>query len=69
MSKNRKKWFIGDRVSGKYLGRPFIGSVELCHNDDAHIAHVYIDLPLIINDAIIRHIKIDSRKLKALVQY
>jgi N-acetylglucosamine kinase-like BadF-type ATPase len=66
--KNRKKWFIGDRVSGKYMGRPFIGSIELCHNN-VHIAYVYIDLPLIINDAIIQHIKIDSRKLKALVQY
>jgi hypothetical protein len=55
--KNRykPKWFIGDRVEGKWNGIPFVGSVgndSVVNEHEGPKVSVHVDLPILRNDKI-----------------
>lgn len=55
--KNRykPKWFIGDRVEGKWNGIPFVGSVgndSVVNEHEGPKVSVHVDLPILHNDKI-----------------
>jgi hypothetical protein len=45
----KPKWFIGDRVSGKWNGIPFVGSVlndTEVNPEVGPVVHISVDLPI-----------------------
>lgn len=66
----KPKWFIGDRVSGKYKGIPFIGTVgndTVISEIEGPRVTVHLDLPLRIDDYNYSFIIVKPKDLKRLV--
>lgn len=65
----RSKYHIGDRVTGKYMSIPFMGSVGndgLVSEIDGPMVTVHLDLPIRLDDKIINVVKVDHSSLRPL---
>lgn len=64
----KPKWFIGDRVEGKWNGIPFVGSVgndTLINEEQGPRVSVFVDLPILYKDEIYTIIFLKPKELKA----
>lgn len=64
------KYFLGDRVKGKYKGIPFVGSIAIDHKISEDVTPsvcVFLDLPLKHNNKWYTFIEVDHSKVKKLV--
>lgn len=64
----KPKWFIGDRVEGKWNGIPFVGSVGndgLVSELEGPKVSVHVDLPILYKDEIYTIIFLKPKELKA----
>jgi hypothetical protein len=70
-AKNRPqpKFFIGDRVFGKYNKIPFVGTVGISgmvSEEEGIRAIVFLDLPLKFKNKYLTYIKVKEREIKLL---
>lgn len=66
----KPRWFIGDRVFGKYEKIPFVGTVgndTLVSLEEGPRVSVQLDLPLLINEQYRRVIFVKPTQLKRLM--
>ncbi len=66
----KPKWFIGDRVSGKYKKIPFIGTVgndTLVSELEGPRVSVFLDLPMKVDNTIKTLIIVKPNELKRLI--
>ncbi len=73
-SKNREKpkWFIGERVSGKWNKIPFIGTVlndNVVSEEEGPRVSVYLDLPLKYKNEHKNIIFVKQKDIKKLIKY
>jgi hypothetical protein len=64
----KPKWFIGDRVEGKWNGIPFVGSVgndSLVNEQEGPRVSVHVDLPIKYNGKVHTVIFLQPKDLKA----
>ena len=64
----KPKWFIGDRVEGKWNGIPFVGSVgndTLINETEGPRVSVFVDLPILHKNKIHTIIFLKPKDLKA----
>lgn len=66
------KYQIGDRVSGKYNGIPFIGTVgndSVVNEEQGPRISIHLDLPMKTPDNIFRVIFVKHKDIKPLKEY
>jgi hypothetical protein len=64
----KPKWFIGDRVEGKWNGIPFVGSVGndgLVNEEKGPIVSVHSDLPILFEGKVYNIVFVKPKDLKA----
>lgn len=65
---HKSKWFIGDRVEGKWNGIPFVGSVLVetyLNEEDGPKVTINVDLPILYKNEIYTIITLKPKDLKA----
>lgn len=68
LNRYKPKWFIGDRVEGKWNGIPFVGSVgndTLISEEEGPRVSVFVDLPILYKDKVYSIITLKPKELKA----
>lgn len=68
LNRYKPKWFIGDRVEGKWNGIPFVGSVGndgLVSELEGPKVSVHVDLPILYKGKIHNIIFLKPKELKA----
>ena len=68
LNRYKPKWFIGDRVEGKWNGIPFVGSVGndgLVSELEGPKASVHVDLPILYKGKVYNIIFLKPKELKA----
>jgi hypothetical protein len=68
LNRYKPKWFIGDRVEGKWNGIPFVGSVGndgLVSELEGSKVSVHVDLPILYKGKIHNIIFLKPKELKA----
>jgi len=64
----KPKWFIGDRVEGKWNGIPFVGSVgndSLINEEEGPKVSILVDLPILYKGKVYDIITTKPKDLKA----
>lgn len=64
----KPKWFIGDRVEGKWNNIPFVGSVgndSLVSEEEGPRVSVILDLPILYKEKVHNILIVKSKDLKA----
>jgi hypothetical protein len=68
----KPKYQIGDRVFGRYLKIPFVGTVgndRLINNIDGPEITIHLDLPIKLSDRITWFIIVKHKDIKPLVEF
>ncbi len=68
----KPRWFIGDRVSGKHNGIPFIGTVgndSLVSLEEGPRVSVFLDLPMRVGSTVKNIVIVKPKDLKRLISY
>ena len=68
----KPKYFLGDRVYGKYKNIPFVGTVAIDNMVSEEVGpqvKVFLDLPIKINDTYIDMISLKPSQVKPLKEY
>jgi hypothetical protein len=61
------KWFIGDRVEGKWNKIPFVGTVgndSMVNENEGPKVSVHVDLPILYKDKVYNIIFLNPKELK-----
>ena len=64
----KPKWFIGDRVFGKWNKIPFVGTVgndRMLNERDGPEITIHLDLPIKYNDKVYNFIIVKHKDIKA----
>lgn len=68
----KPKYFIGDRVFGRFKGVPFIGSVgndSLVNQEEGPRISIHLDLPMVVDSTVRSVIIVKHKDIKPLKDY
>ena len=68
-NRSSPKFFLGDRVYGKWNGIPFVGTVaidNLVNETEGRIVHIFVDLPIKYKNSWYRQISTRQKNISLL---